>query len=340
MEYVPYGDELAGVPNVVVDGRGNEATVLTLSHWPHNATPPELKADSSTEIVVNYLRSPKRETYRAGTEAVSNNHFDVDGLMSVWSVLNPEAALGRAELVVATGECGDFDRWSGEQATKVACALYGLEQRPSSPIRQGLSGIRDYLERTAYLYRQTLPLVRELLDTPDAFEEYWRDELARVEAGRELFARGEATVQEIPELDLAIFELPHEVHDMALYEQTPCTRVALVLAEQRYQVRYRYESWVELQSRRPPPRIDLRPFADFLQTFEGNAGEWSADEVQHTLPRLRLRGPEGGTSPSSITPGLFVRLLANYLRDNASNAAVLWSPQTADVGYISELPSD
>jgi hypothetical protein len=314
--------------------------VLTLSHWPRNGTPPELKADSSTEIAINYLRSPERERYRQGAEAVSNNHYDVDGLMSLWAVLNPEAALDRAELLVACGECGDFDRWSGEAATKVTCALYGLESLPSSPMRQGLAGIRDYLERTEFLYRQALLLVPDLLDTPERFEEYWRDEYAKVEAGRELFAKGEATVQEIDGLDLAVFELPHEVHDMALYEQTSCSRVALVLEGFRYQVRYRYESWVELQSRRPPPRIDLRPFADELQAIEGNAGEWAADDVQRTLPRMRLRGPEGGTSPSSITPGLFVRLLTRYLSANESNEPLLWSPQGADADYVSTLASD
>jgi hypothetical protein len=340
MRYVPYGPELEPLPNVVVDGRGNEATVLVLSHWPRNRTPPELKADSSTEIVLNYLRSPQRETYRQGAEAVSNNHYDVDGLMSVWAMLNPEAAPERAELLVAIGECGDFDRWSGEQATKVTCALYGFETVRSSPIRQGLAGIRDYLKRTAFLYEEALPLVPQLLDDIDRFEEYWRDEYSKAEAGRELFARGEATVQEAPELDLAIFSLPHEVHDMALYEQTQCSRVALVIDEHRYQVRYRYESWVELQSRRPPPRIDLRPFADLLQSIEGNPGDWSADDVRRSLPRLRLRGPEGGTSPSSITPGLFLRLLASYLRDNESNQELLWSPHTADGEYVAELPSD
>ena len=340
MHYVPYGPELERVPNVVVDGRGNEATVLVLSHWPRNRTPAELKADSSTEIVLNYLRSPERERYRRGAEAVSNNHYDVDGLMSLWAVLNPEAALERAGLLVAVGECGDFDRWAGEQATKVTCALYGFETVRTSPIRQGLAGIRDFLERTAFLYQGTLPLVPHLLDDVDRFEEYWRDEYRKVEAGRELFARGEATVEEAPELDLAIFFLPREVHDMALYEQTQCSRIALVVAEHRYQARYRYESWVEFQSHRPPPRIDLRPFADFLMTFEGNAGDWAADEVQRTLPRLRLRGPQGGTSPSSITPGLFRGLLANYLRENASNAELLWSPESADIEYIAELPSD
>jgi hypothetical protein len=340
MEYVPYGPELERVPNIVVDGRGNGATVLTLSHWPRNQTPPELKADSSTEIAINYLRSPERERYRQGAGAVSNNHYDVDGLMSMWAVLNPEAALQRADLLVTCGECGDFDRWSGERATKVTCALYGLESLPSSPMRQGLAGIRDYLDRTAYLYRESLPMVRDLLDDPDRFEEYWRPEYEKVVAGRELFAKGEANVQELPEADLAIFELPHQVHDMALYEQTERSRVVLVMDGFRYQVRYRYESWVELQSRRPPPRIDLRPFANELQAIEGNAGEWVADEVQRTLPRLRLRGPEGGTSPSSITPGLFLRLLAAYLGKNESNVDLQWSPQQADIEYVSALPSD
>ena len=339
MRYVPYGPELEDVPNVVVDGRGNDATVLVLSHWPRNGTPPELKADSSTEIVLNHLRSPQREAERRGAEVVSNNHYDVDGLMSLWAMLSPEAALERAELLVAVGECGDFDRWSGERATKVTCALYGLETLASSPIRQGLAG-RDYLERTAFLYRETLPLVPQLLDDIDRFEEYWGDEYRTVEADRELFAKDEATVREVPELDLAIFDLPRKLHDMALYEQTACSRVALVIDGDRYQVRYRYESWVELQSRQPPPRIDLRPFAELLQSFEGNAGEWAADEVRRTLPRMRLRGPEGGTSPSSVTSGLFLRLFAQYLRDNESNQELLWSPHSAEAEYVSGLASD
>jgi hypothetical protein len=89
-----------------------------------------------------------------------------------------------------------------------------------------------------------------------------------------------------------------------------------------------------------PPRIDLRPFAELLQAIEGNAGEWAADEVRRTLPRMRLRGPEGGTSPSSITSGLFLRLLGQYLRDNESNQELLWAPHSADAEYLAELPSD
>ena len=340
MRYVPFGLELENISNVIVDGRGNDATMLVLSHWPRNKTPAELKADSSTEIAINYLRSPDREALRKGADAVSNNHFDVDGLMSMWAVLNPEQALEHAELLVATGECGDFDRWSGEHATKIACALYGMELGKASPVRRTLAGIRDYLERTAFLYRHTLPLVAELIANVDSFEAFWRDEFDRVQADRELFVSGEATLQEVPELDLAVFDLPRRLHDMAIYEQTRCSRIALVIEGQRYQVRYRYESWVELVSRRPPPRIDLKPFADLLQTFEGNDGDWVADETHRTLPHMRLRGPEGSISPSSITPGLFLRLLVTHLRDNAENTALHWTPFEADVEYVETLASD
>lgn len=340
MRYVPFGPDLESTPNVIVDGRGNDATVLVLSHWPRNKTPRELKADSSTEIAINYIRSPERETYRRGAEAVSNNHFDVDGLMSMWAVLNPNAALEHADLLVATGECGDFDRWSGEHASKIALALYGMELGKASPVRQQLASIRDYLERTEFLYRHTLPLVPQMLDDIGSFEDFWRDEYARVQADREVFASGEAQVEEVPELDLAVFHLPRRLHDMALYEQTDRSRVALIIDGHRYQVRYRYESWVELVSRRPPPRIDLKPLADLLQTFEGNDGDWFADETHRTLPHMRLRGPEGSISPSSITPGLFLRLLIAHLRDNAENAALRWTPFEADVDYVESLASD
>ena len=94
MRYVPYGPELEGVPNVAVDGRGNATTLLELSHWPGNLTPTQLKADTSTEIVLNCLRSPKRDEYLAGAEAVSNNHYDIDGLL--WSPKLPTSSRVRA----------------------------------------------------------------------------------------------------------------------------------------------------------------------------------------------------------------------------------------------------
>jgi hypothetical protein len=251
--------------------------------------------------------------------------------MGIWAVLNPEAALERADLIVAVAECGDFERWSGEEATKITCGLLGLENHQDSPVRKELpSG--DYLSQSAHLYRETLPLVSDVLDHVDKYEAFWREEMKEIQASRELFERGEATVQEVSELELAIVTLPREAHSVAINERTECTRVALVIDEHRYQVRYRYESWVEYQSRRPLPRIDLRPFADLLQSFEGNAGQWRAGSIEGITPQLSFAGPDGPTSPSSVTPGLFVRLLQSFLRDNAENAELQWSAYSGTAG--------
>ncbi len=335
MQYVPFGPELEGVPNIIVDGQGNDATVLALSHWPGNATPPELKADSSAEIVIKYLRSSDAAALRRGADAVSNNHFDIDGLIGIWALLNPDAALERAELLVAIAECGDFERWTGEQATKIACALRGLEELESSPLHQGFAGTDDAneaKERTAFACGEMLPLVMKLLEDVDSFEEFWRDEFEQVMKGRELFAKGAVGIKEMPEVDMAVFALPEAVHAIALNEQTECSRVVLMIDENRYIVRYRYESWVEYQSREVPPRIDLKPFADLLQTFEGNPGYWEADDVASIVPVMRFRKEDDDMAPSSITSGLFVNLLAQFLGDNAENESLLWSPATAQMG--------
>ena len=99
-----------------------------------------------------------------------------------------------------------------------------------------------------------------------------------------------------------------------------------------YLVRYRNESGVEYPGREFPPRIALGPFADFLQTFEGNPGYWKADDVASIVPLPRLQDEDEDVAPSSITPGLFVKLLAQFLGDNAENESLLWSPATADMG--------
>lgn len=53
MRFVAY--DAATDANVVVDGSPNDATVLTLSHWPGMESPPTTWADTSAEMVLRYL---------------------------------------------------------------------------------------------------------------------------------------------------------------------------------------------------------------------------------------------------------------------------------------------
>jgi len=90
MRFLPY-QEAGSIPNIIVDGTANEGTVLTLSHWRRSGTPEELMADTSAEIVFNYLDSPR---HHVNADAVSNNHFDQDGAhLSVPDVALPPGAI-------------------------------------------------------------------------------------------------------------------------------------------------------------------------------------------------------------------------------------------------------
>src|SRR5829696_2063571 len=100
---------LADVPKLSVDGTVDNA--LHLSHWEGNTTPEELRADTSTEIALNFVGWPGRDEWARGVEVVTNNHFDADGVLSVWSVLGGERASGLRRELIAAAEAGDFSEF-------------------------------------------------------------------------------------------------------------------------------------------------------------------------------------------------------------------------------------
>src|SRR5229473_3762236 len=91
MRFEFYHSGLENIPKLSVDGTVSNA--IHFSHWQGNETPAEVKADTSTEIALNLVASPNRNELTQGIELVTNNHFDTDGVLSVWTVLTGASAL-------------------------------------------------------------------------------------------------------------------------------------------------------------------------------------------------------------------------------------------------------
>src|SRR5690348_9894513 len=81
---------------------------LHLSHWAGNETPAELKADTSVEIALRFVKSG------GAVDLAVNNHFDADGALAVFTLLRSDAALAHAPLLIAAAEAGDFDEWPAD----------------------------------------------------------------------------------------------------------------------------------------------------------------------------------------------------------------------------------
>ena len=158
-EFVPYR-ELGDRPHVIVDGAPLRSTVLTLSHWPNNATPAALKRDTSTAIAFAYLDSP---AFHQSVRWVSNSHFDEDGLFSMFTLCQPELALRHRRLLVDASAAGDFGVFTLRDAARLCFAVEAFACPELSPLPpEPFAGCER--ARTARLYPAMLSLLPELLE--------------------------------------------------------------------------------------------------------------------------------------------------------------------------------
>lgn len=295
-------------PNVVVDGSANAGTVLTLSHWPHAPSPVDLRADVSAETALAYLMVPSRH---GAAEVVTNNHYDQDGLVGVFALMQPGEARARAAQLVDVARAGDFARCDTREAARTSMAIAAFADPERSPLGSRLF-TEDYPTVCGALYREVLPRVVELVDHPERFAALWAAEDTQLDADLALLASG--AVEEVQGLDLSVVTLPDghrsagghrfgsmrsdRIHPLALHGAIDGFTVLLRQGDW-CELRYRYESWVQYVSRPVRPRVDLGDLAEELTAAEPDGGRWTFDGVAALTPVLRR--VDGG--PSGIEPG-------------------------------------
>jgi hypothetical protein len=328
VQFVPY-EQLACQPNIIVDGAACEGTLLTLSHWPHSHTPSELLRDTSTEIAFAYLDSPR---HHVAASAVSNNHFDEDGLVGIFTLLHPEVALRYRELLIDVSSAGDFAVYRNRDAARIAFTIATYGDSMASPFALDLFEL-PYAQMASSLYVRLLDMLPSLMDHIQDFESLWRDEDDRLSWSEQLLESGEIMIEEVPDVDVAVVHVPADlpertihrfaqatladVHPYALHSRTNCTRMLLIRGR-HVEFHYRYESWVQMASRRPAARVDLAPLANELNELETSGGRWMFEGVEKITPKLTLTG----VPTTSIKPEEIRRLLEAHLRSGAP----AWNP--------------
>jgi hypothetical protein len=298
LPYVPL-DEAAGVPNIMADGAPIPSTVLSLSHWPASPTPPPLDHDLSAGIALRYLRSSKRWP----EAAVTADHFDADGLVTMLLLTEPEWADRDVELL-RVAEAGDFVRATTRDAARVAWAIEDLAAGWEGRGHRNPALAGD-------LHRAGLELLRGMMEHPTAFRSRWEEQDAQLNAAEAALVRGAVELSEVAPLDLAVVELREQGapwHRMAVHNRTDRMRV-LVLEPPHYQLYLRYETWVRLaRRRRPPLRPDLSALASRLTALEPAGVGWRFDGAASIAPRLAPYGGGSDLPPdvvrAAVTAGL------------------------------------
>lgn len=328
IRFVPY-HQIDGAPNIIVDGAAAPGTVITLSHWPKSGTPATFRRDTSAEIVYAYLDSP---ALHVKAEMASNNHFDEDGLVGLLALTQPSLGMKYRDLLIDAATAGDFGVYKSREAARIAFTIAAYADPATSPLAKDLFHL-PYLDMAGRLYEALLEIFPSFLTKLNDFKSLWEMEDAKLTASEELIENGDITIEERPELDLALINIPAglplmtvhrftqvrltECHPLAINTRTRCCRLLSAMG-QHIEFGYRYETWVQFSSRRPPARVDLHGLAGELNEEETSEGRWTFDGVDKITPRLHLEG-------SAITSIPFATILKNLER-HLSTDPPAWNP--------------
>jgi hypothetical protein len=297
MRFEYYHDGLANTPKLSIDGTVNNA--IHFSHWKGNQTPASVKADTSTEIALNLVAAPNRDELTRGIDLVTNNHFDTDGVLSVWTVLTGERALELRDKLIAAAESGDFSELSTQAAVRASIVIQGsespIDEDAGSPLARQLAG--EPVDDDARAYELVLPHVESVLTRTNEYESLWCDPWNRIAAALDSFAKGRSRVDEDHEAKISLVTLAPEVFSPGGFKparhSAPFTAIShhahgevFLIATPldggwAYRIDYPYYSWAETVVRPPIERRDFSSLMNRLNQLEkSTAGSWRLDSSE------------------------------------------------------------
>jgi hypothetical protein len=335
MRFEYYHEGLDDVPKLSIDGTVPNS--VHFSHWQGNQTPLAVKADTSTEIALNLIGSHERRELTQGIELITNNHFDTDGVLSVWTMLNSERALALREGLIAAAEAGDFSEYTTEAGIQASIVIQGSDQvapgeEPGSPLANHLAGER--VETDGRAYHLVLPEVERVLTRTGDYEPLWRAAWTRIEAALESFERGASNVEEYADARLSLVTLAPELFGPSGFEPirhaAPYTAISrharghvfLIAARMNdgwsYRVDYPYYSWAETIVRPRILRRDFSTLIERLNELERSAkGRWRKD-TNELASAFKFTDQAGTLSVSSLQPETVAEEMRAMLTETAT----------------------
>jgi hypothetical protein len=316
MRFEFYSQAIADLPKLSVDGTVDNA--IHFSHWNGNKTPESVKADTSTETVLNLVAAPNRQELTRSIDLVTNNHFDTDGILSVWTMLTGERALSLRSKLIAAAEAGDFSELSSVDGVRASIVIQGSDSpidKSGSPLAAKIAGKPVLDEAESYVL--LLPHIEDVISNTGKYEELWRSQWQRIEIALESFARGASRVEEFSDVDLSLVTLAPEIYGPNGFD--PAQDAAPFTAISRhakgtlfliatpldggwaYRIDYPYYSWAETVVRPAVRRKDLTLLLERLNQLEtGTNGKWQTDSSE--LASAAKFQTEGRLRPSELPP--------------------------------------
>ena len=310
-----FSEDLDAAATLMVDGVAGKAR--NLSHWPGNRTPQRYRADTTTEMALHLAADPERESFLESVRIVSNNHFDTDGLLSVWAVLNPDEALRHRRFLVDAARAGDFGTFTSPDAVKFDLMVTAFEDLRRSPIATLLAANGEE-ERSRLVYEELLGRLPGLFYQTDAHRRLWEDEFESIVHSFQRVREGGARIREYPSSSLSVLETEEELEKMARFDSCRFHRVLTATRDGRgfrFQLEHHIFSWFDTVTPPKGARTDLTPLARQLNSVEPNREwRWTYTGNQDLEAKLFLPDGDGDPAVSGLSLERVETLVSEALR--------------------------
>lgn len=291
-KFIPFNDLATFQQVIVVDSYHPDAFVL--SHWRGSPKIKGIHDDTSTAIVLNALEKDLKELDQY--PYVTNNHFDIDGFLGVWSLCFPQQAMEHSSLLRNMALMGDFREMSlqtdeDQLALKLVCWINTVEKNrfyaPFASYEPGKNETKLCVSKYEFFLQQ----FGKVLQKPEEFRHDWEDEYNQVVPDMQLIQGHDTYLSLQKDIRLLIVQTPEPLHYYALFSRSqPADMVLSMYDHNRYELEYKYTTWIDCGNRLSYPRLDLQPLANILNRYEESPYLWRCDRITDTGPILRLSG--------------------------------------------------
>ena len=195
---------------------------------------------------------------------------------------------------------------------------------------------KDEIERCVDKFEYFLPTFNAVLENPENYKSDWEEEFNQVNKDLEKINK----VESLSNIGLVIKNASSTIHYYALFSETDGFDVVLsIYDEQRYELEFKYTTWIDLASRANLPRINLKPLVEKLNKMEESELVWVADKMTDTGPIMRLEKDklskadryanpyEREIYSSSISKEIFQKTIVDFLKESyhAVQAKRFWT---------------
>lgn len=319
MVFYFYEDAMQSVRKISVDGLVPNS--FHLSHWVGNDTPAALKADTSTEIALNFISDPHYKSLFPNANILTNNHFDTDGLLSVFTLLYPDKAEKMAKTLICTAEACDFSSFSSEDGVQLNLLIAEICHSEASPFRKQwkiFSGPKESI-----YYKTLLKELPEIIKKKDEYSNLWRGKFDNIVASMEMFEKRAVWVEEYKDERLTVIINDTKPAPQAI--DYYCKGDTFLIIEEKgsekgrygYDLSYRYYAWADTIRRPPIAKIPTAHLAEYLNRNEKvSVGKWRSSSPRQSFNStsiLSFTDDKGAPCLSGIAPDAMIKSVLAHL---------------------------